>query len=119
MAELLTQTTLRIAEKLKTAAEAAADRESSSFSNYVCRAVAEKLARDAVLLVGEEVRRFAVLVEFDLPESLTGTPLTDTVRSVPTTCPPSSWQCCLRNSQIPTAVPRPKPPLREAFLVSD
>lgn len=80
MAELLTQTTLRIADKLKTAAEAAADRESSSFSNYVCRAVAEKLARDAVLLVGEEVHRFAVLVEFDLPESLSGTPLTDTVQ---------------------------------------
>jgi hypothetical protein len=84
VAELLVQTTLRISEQLKSAAEEAAVRDSTSFSNYVCRAVGEKLARDAALSPTSEANRFAVLIEFDLPTSMTPEALAETAQVITT-----------------------------------
>lgn len=68
MADPLVQTTLRIPEQLKAAAEDAASVEDRSFSNFVCQAVAEKLARQSTVPPSlERVHSFIAQVEFDFP----------------------------------------------------
>lgn len=71
MTKKLIPTLVRIPEELKGAAEEAAAADDRSFSNYVCQAIAEKLARDTVTPPTlEKMHSFTVITEFDFPRRM-------------------------------------------------